>query len=53
MPMTLFITLRHMAHTQTHTHSHTQVIIGEYDHKVDVWSMGCVVIEMATGLTPW
>ena len=23
------------------------------DHKVDIWSMGCLIIEMATAVAPW
>jgi serine/threonine protein kinase len=24
-----------------------------YTHKVDIWSVGCLVVEMITGLQPW
>lgn len=30
-----------------------EVVHGEYNQKVDVWSLGCVVIEMATAKAPW
>ena len=27
--------------------------MGKYDHKIDVWSLGCVIIEMTTAKQPW
>ena len=24
-----------------------------YDEKIDVWALGCVVVEMASGQEPW
>jgi len=30
-----------------------QVLKGNYNSKIDVWSLGCVIIEMATGKAPW
>lgn len=30
-----------------------EVINGQYDSKVDIWSMGCVILEMHTGQQPW
>lgn len=30
-----------------------EVLIGNYDSKVDIWSVGCVIIEMATAKPPW
>lgn len=30
-----------------------EVMSGRYDYKVDIWSLGCVVIEMASAKAPW
>jgi len=30
-----------------------EVLLGDYDTKVDVWSLGCVIIEMTTAKPPW
>jgi len=30
-----------------------EVMTGKYNSKVDIWSIGCVVIELATGKEPW
>ncbi len=30
-----------------------EVLVGDYNSKVDVWSLGCVIIEMASAKTPW
>jgi predicted Ser/Thr protein kinase len=29
------------------------VVVGDYNSKVDVWGVGCVIIEMASGKPPW
>lgn len=30
-----------------------EVLMGNYNYKIDVWSLGCVIIEMATAEQPW
>ena len=30
-----------------------EVMLGRYNAKVDIWSIGCVVIELATAAEPW
>ena len=30
-----------------------EVLIGEYNQKIDIWSLGCVIIEMSTAKYPW
>jgi serine/threonine protein kinase len=30
-----------------------EVISGDYNKKVDIWSVGCVIIEMMTAAPPW
>lgn len=30
-----------------------EVMSGKYNYKVDIWSLGCVVIEMAQAKAPW
>lgn len=30
-----------------------EILTGEYDNRVDIWSLGCVLIEMGSGKEPW
>ena len=30
-----------------------EVLHGDYDDKIDIWSVGCVIIEMSTAKQPW
>jgi len=42
-----------------HTYNYTplwtapEVLTGDYNNKVDLWSLGCVIIEMASAKSPW
>jgi len=29
------------------------IIEGNYTRKTDIWSLGCTLLELATGVLPW
>ena len=46
--------LGHITYVTCHDPSTPQVVRGDhYGRRCDVWSIGCVVIQMATGDPPW
>ena len=42
-----------MSYNYTPLWTAPEVLTGDYNSKVDVWSLGCVIIEMASAKTPW
>ena len=43
-------TRRRLPPIQSRSYRAPEVILGlRYDHKVDVWSLGCILAELATG----
>jgi len=42
-----------MSYNYTPLWTAPEVLVGDYNSKVDIWSLGCVVLECATGRKPW